>query len=116
MSSHRSHSQMQPDHTPFPQPTFPAGAMIPPLSGGAFYLRPYTAFPMPPGQEFQAVRQPSPSYYLPEQHGTSSQSHLGVSGADQFTTAYQRYRACVPYPVISPLSKRWYERGSGRFG
>ena len=119
MSSHQSHSQMQPDHIPSPQPTFPAGdmnPMIPPLSGGAFYPRPHTAFPMPLGQDFPAIRQPSLYYNLPEQDVMYSQSHLEASGVDQFTAAHQTYRACVPYPAISSLSKRWYDRGSGRFG
>ncbi|KAN0136142.1 hypothetical protein V8E53_006002 [Lactarius tabidus] len=50
---------------------------------------PHPAFPMPPGQGFQAVYQRSPSPYFPEQDIPYSQPHLGVSGADQFHAGYQ---------------------------
>ncbi|KAN0135044.1 hypothetical protein V8E53_007162 [Lactarius tabidus] len=52
---------------------------------------PHPAFPVPLGQECQAVRQPSPSYYFPEQNIPYPQSHSGVSGADQFQAAHQIY-------------------------
>lgn len=78
--------------------------------------RPHPPFPVTQGQELQAERQPSPSYSLPAQDVSQSQSRLGVSGADQFAAAYQRHCACVPYPAISSLNKRWCERSSGRFG
>jgi hypothetical protein len=77
---------------------------------------PHPAFLVPLGQECQAVRQPSPSHYLPEQNIPYPQSHSGVSGADQFQAAYQIDRTWVPYPAVSPLSKRWCGRNSRRFG